>query len=346
MVRRRGTAEALFPGYADPVEIGAGSLATVYRATELATGRAVALKLLNVRDVSPAALDSFQRESKALGRLGGHPNIVTLFSSFTAPDGRPVLVLELCRGAVADAGRLPVPQVVSLGVKLAGALETAHRAGILHRDVKPQNILRTEFGEPALADFGVAMLQATSQTTAGLFDFTTLHVAPELLEGGRATPATDVYELASTLYQLLAGQSAFRAYDGESPAAIILRILRDPVQPLVGPDIPIRLSDEILAAMAKEQDRRTATALVFGEALQAIERAQGWPITPLPVAEPEVEPEAEPIPEPAVGRHSVPEPVSGLTCGCPAGHLVRSGLRFCPICGSAEITDGLPGGGR
>ena len=126
-----------------------------------------------------------------------------------------------------------------MGIKLAGALETAHRAEILHRDVKPQNILLTEFGEPALADFGVAMLQSSTQTTTGLFDFTTLHVAPELLEGGQATPATDVYELASTLYQLLAGQSAFRAFAGESPASIILRILRDPVQPLTRAEIPI-----------------------------------------------------------------------------------------------------------
>lgn len=92
---------------------------------------------------------------------------------------------------------------MSLGVKVAGALETAHRGGILHRDVKPQNILMTEFGEPALADFGLAMLQSSTQTTAGLFDFTTLHAALELLEGGGTCAATEVYKLASTLYQLI-----------------------------------------------------------------------------------------------------------------------------------------------
>jgi serine/threonine-protein kinase PknK len=221
VARRRRTSRSqepsheLFDGFTDVVEIGVGSLATVYRAREIDTNRYVALKLLNVRDASPRAVESFERESVALGALGSHPNIVTLYRTFRIPDGRPVLVLELCTGAVAE--RLhngvdsPVSSAVSIGIKVAGALETAHRAGILHRDVKPQNILVTEFGEPALADFGVAMLQSSTQTTVGLFDFTTLHAAPELLEGGGTSAATDVYELASSLYQLISGQSAFRA---------------------------------------------------------------------------------------------------------------------------------------
>ncbi|PZS35957.1 MAG: protein kinase, partial [Pseudonocardiales bacterium] len=225
--KMRAASTEVFPGFTDVFEIGTGSLATVYRAREIDTNRHVALKLLNVRDASPRALESFQRESIALGALSAHPNIVTLFRTFPVPDGRPVLVLELCSYAVSDrlrgGAQLPVPEAVSIAVKVAGALETAHRGQILHRDVKPQNILITEFGEPALADFGVAMLQSSTQTTAGLFDFTTLHAAPELLEGGATSAATDVYELASTLYQLIVGQSAFRSYDGESPASVILR---------------------------------------------------------------------------------------------------------------------------
>lgn len=349
-VRRRGRqgtdgTAALFPGFADAVEIGAGGLSTVYRASELSTGRLVALKLLNVREVSGPALDSFERESRALGALSAHPNIVTLYQSFRTPDGRPVLVLELCAGSVADRVRagepMPVAEVVSIGIKLCGALETAHRAGILHRDVKPQNVLVTEFGEPALADFGVALLQSSSGTSSGLFDFTTLHVAPELLEGNPATPATDVYELASSLYQLLAGQSAFRAFAGESPASIILRILRDEVQPLTRADIPVRLSDAVLAAMAKAQHDRPPSAAEFAAALSAVEDAQGWPRTTLPLPEPGV---PEPVlSEPAApeGHWSRPEPDTGLSCHCAAGHLVRVGLQFCPICGSASIRPGV-----
>lgn len=343
MAVRRRNRDELFPGYSDASEIGRGSLSTVYRATESDTGRLVALKLLNVRDAARPALESFQRESRALGALSSHPNIVTLFRSFTLTDGRPVLVLELCQGSVGDrAGTpMPVPEVVALGIKLAGALETAHRAGILHRDVKPQNILVTEFGEPALADFGVAMLQSATQTTTGLFDFTTLHVAPELLEGGPATPATDVYELASTLYQLLAGQSAFRAFAGESPASIILRILRDPVQPLTQAEIPVQLSDLVLAAMAKLQTERPPSALEFAQSLMAIEQDQGWPATTLPVRTVSESPSASaPPPQLAVGW-SEPQVVAGLNCHCAQGHLVRGGLQFCPICGSAEIRPGV-----
>ena len=291
MARRSKDAQNdFFPGLADVVQIGMGSLATVYRAREIGTNRMVALKLLNVRDASPRALESFERESVALGAVSSHPNIVTLFRSFRAADGRPVLVLELCRGTVADQlqiGRgLPVRDVVALGIKIAAALESAHRADILHRDVKPQNMLITEYGEPALADFGVAMLQASTQTTAGLFDFTTLHAAPELLEGGATSAATDVYELASSLYQLITGKSAFRAYEGESPASVILRILRDPVQPLISAQVPSQLSELLVAAMSKDKASRPPTAAQFASQLMAVESAQQWRPTPFLIREP------------------------------------------------------------
>jgi hypothetical protein len=175
--------------------------------------------------------------------------------------------------------RLRVRDAVSIGIKISGALETAHRAGILHRDVKPQNILLTGFGEPALSDFGVAMLQSSTQTTAGLFDFTTLHAAPELLEGGAISAATDVYELASTLYQLIAGESAFRAFEGESPASVILRILRDPVRPVIAEGVPIALSDLLIRGMSKEKEDRPQSAAEFARELAYIERERGWPAT-------------------------------------------------------------------
>ena len=273
---------AVFSGFTDVKEIGGGGFATVYSARETDTGRPVALKLLNIRDAPPHALESFRRETLALGSLSAHPNIVTLYRTMSSTDGRPVLVMELCKESVYQRAKTappPMQQSVSLAIKIAGALETAHSAGMLHRDVKPQNILLTHYDEPALADFGVARLQSSSEATAGVFGFTTIHAAPEMLEGAVATAATDVYELASTLYQLLEGRAAFRTFDGEAPASVILRILRDPVPPLSATDAPIALSDLLVSAMAKSPEERPSSAADFAEALNDIERAQGWPLT-------------------------------------------------------------------
>ena len=326
--RRQKPAEnGFFPGFADVTEIGTGRLATVYRAREVETNRMVAVKLLNIRDVSPRALESFERESFALGAVSSHPNIVTLFRSFRADDGRPVLVLELCTGAISDRLRpgsgLPVAEVVRVGIKIAGALETAHRAEILHRDVKPQNILITEYGEPALADFGVARLRSSVQTTAGLFDLTTLHVAPELLEGGETSAATDVYGLASSLYQLIAGQPAFPAREGEPPASVALRIRHDPVPPLPADLAPNQLSGLLVAAMAKDKDARPPTAAAFAGELARIQSAQPWRPTPFPIRdggppptpvrrdEPTVRvPIPVPSPPPAASQYPIPPAVA------------------------------------
>ncbi len=119
------------------------------------------------------------------------------------------------------------------------------------------------------------MLQSSTQTTAGLFDFTTLHAAPELLEGGETSAATDVYELASSLYQLIAGKSAFRAYDGESPASGILRSRRDPGQPRGNANVPTQLSDLLLSALHKDKAHRQPTAAEFAAELTTIEVEQG-----------------------------------------------------------------------
>ena len=187
--RAKPDASDSFPGYAEVTEIGSGAFASVYRAIELATQRPVALKVLKVSARHPHVMEAFDREVKALGALSSHPNIVTLYRSLTTPDGRPVLVLELCRESVAARvrreGPIPPEEAVAIGIKIAGALETAHRGGLLHRDMKPQNILITEYHEPALADFGVAALQASAQSVEGVFGFTTLHAPPEVLEGHR-----------------------------------------------------------------------------------------------------------------------------------------------------------------
>ena len=281
--KARDTAGSILPGYADLREIGGGAFATVFKAVEVETGRPVALKILKVDTIHAQLLETFTHEIQALAAVSDHPNIVTLYRPSNTIDGRPVLVLELCRESLAQQlrtrGPIDAPDVTRIGIKIAGALETAHRNGFLHRDMKPQNILVTQFGEPALADFGVAALQASAQLTAGVFGFTTLHAAPEMLEGQHLSPATDIYGLASTMYQLLTGRAPFASYDNEAPASVILRILRDPVRPLRDENVPLELADLLEGALSKEPDGRPRSALAFAQMLQRIETAQGWPET-------------------------------------------------------------------
>ena len=147
--------------------------------------------------------------------------------------------------------------------------------------MKPQNILVSQFGEPVLADFGVAALQAAAQSTEGVFGFTTLHAPPEALEGQPLHPAADIYGLASSMYQLLLGHGPFAAYEGEAPASVILRILRDPVPrpPLTA--APIALADLMENALAKDPDKRPQSAGDFAESLRTIEALAG--LAPNPV---------------------------------------------------------------
>jgi serine/threonine protein kinase len=286
MVRRRDrhNPSSAFPGYEDVAEIGSGAFATVYRAVETDTSRPVALKALKVEMLPTYVIEAFDQEIRALGVVSDHPNIVTMYRPLSTPDRRAVLVLELCQESYAQqvrrSGPLSAQQAVAVGIKIAGALETAHRAGFLHRDLKPQNILVTQFDEPALADFGVAALRASAQATEGVFGFTTLHASPEILEGRELSPATDVYGLGSTLYQLLTGRAPFAAFDGEAPASVILRILSQPVAPLRDRDVPLGLSDVLEASLAKSAADRPASAAVLAESLRRVEAECGWAPTP------------------------------------------------------------------
>jgi hypothetical protein len=306
-----------FPGYADVTEIATGTFATVYRATELGTGRRVALKVLRVADPSPHVAELFDKELGALALLSNHPHVTTLYRTFISPEGHRVLVLELCRGSLAQrvsqTGPMAPVQVVQVGVKIAGALGTAHRSGLLHRDMKPENILVSQFGEPVLGDFGVAALQAAAQAAEGILGFTTLHAPPEALEGLPLGPAADVYGLASSMYQLSLGHGPFAAYEGEAPASVILRILRDPAPRPPVAAVPIDLADLFERALAKDPGQRPQTADAFADELRQIEIGAGWPPTPYVVwgashdgaDEPEwMRPATIPLP-------SVPAPASG-----------------------------------
>ncbi|MGI5421432.1 protein kinase domain-containing protein [Actinomadura luteofluorescens] len=271
------------PGYRVLEQVGEGGFSVVYRAHQERLDRMVALKVLSISAVDDAAMRRFQRECKITGRLSGHPNIVTVLDTGTTRSGRPYIVMEYFEhGALTDRlrreGPLPLAEVLRIGVKMAGALAATHETDVLHRDVKPQNVLLSRYGEPALADFGIARLVDSFDATHTQA-FTPHHAAPEVLEGRPPGIGSDLYSLGSTLYQLLAGRPAFKGPPREGIAPLMLRILNDPPPPFPRPDVPRQVTDLIVRSMAKTPDERFASAVEFAQALQRLQSELGLPVT-------------------------------------------------------------------
>src|SRR5947209_8542173 len=259
-------------GFDDAAVIGQGGSATVYRARQLLFNRVVAIKVLTGPQVDEHAAKRFERERAAIGALGSHPNIVTVHDSGFTDNGEPYLVMEYLPGSLADRvaarGPLPWPEALTMGVKLSGALETAHRLGVLHRDVKPENILLSEFGDPKLTDFGIAWVFGGHETASRQIELSVLHAAPEIVNGDSATERSDVYSLASSLYAVLAGHPAFEAAADEPLVRFLMRVATEPVPKLPPTKAPERLCALLEGAMAKDPEDRPASACELGETLQ------------------------------------------------------------------------------
>jgi hypothetical protein len=262
-------------GLTDAEEIGRGGFGIVYRARQTAVGRSVAVKMLSAVSLSDDTRRRFERESQAMAAVSDHPNIVTLHDSGFSGTGRPYLVMELVPGgAMADLLPVPWARAVEVGVKVAGALETAHRAGIFHRDVKPENILLSSYGEPKLTDFGIAKVAGSSETPSANITASLLHAAPETLSGARPTASTDVYSLASTLYTLVAGRAPFAAeHDEETLAPLLTRISTAPVPDLRPAGVPDAVCVVLERALAKRPAERPATPAEFGNLLREAQRS-------------------------------------------------------------------------
>ncbi|MDI9979420.1 protein kinase [Rhodococcus sp. IEGM 1307] len=279
-------AELEAAGFDDPQEIGRGGFGIVFRCTQHALDRAVAVK------VSTAVLDEenrerFLREQRAMGRLTGHPNIVTALQVGATDSGRPFIVMQYYPGDSIDAwvrrhGPLPLEEALRLGVKLAGALETAHRLQIMHRDVKPANILITDYGEPALTDFGIAHISGGFVTATGVVTGSPAYTAPEVLAGQPPSPAADVYGLGATLFAVITGHAAFERRSGEQVFAQFLRITTDPAPDLRVHGIPDDVSAVVQRSMSGEpEDRPTAAEL--GEELRNAQLRHGFAVEEMAV---------------------------------------------------------------
>jgi YVTN family beta-propeller protein len=260
------------PGYRDLHVIGRGGFAEVFAAVQPAFGdRLVAVKVLMVDALEEGTQQRFERECHAAGRISWHPNVVNVYDSGITEDGRPYLVMEhMSRGSLADLvaqGAVSWHEATALAVPLAGALEAAHRAGTLHRDVKPQNVMLGHLDEPKLSDFGIARVEGSTASSSRTMRATLAHAPPEALDG-KSSVAGDVYSLASTTYELVAGKPAFVEPDDETITPIIARLAGAPVPDLRPLGIPDQVASVLEQAMAKDPAERPPTAQAFGEALQ------------------------------------------------------------------------------
>ena len=273
-------AELAAVGFSEPKEIGRGGFGVVYRCTQKSLDRIVAVKVLTA-ELDAENRGRFIREQRAMGRLSGHPNIVNVLEIGATASGRPFIVMQYHPHGTLDSmirkhGLLDPHATMRIGIKMAGALETAHRADILHRDVKPANILFTEYGEPELTDFGIARMAGGFQSRAGLIAGTPAFTAPEVLSGAEPTVASDLYGLGATLFCALTGHAVFERQSGESMIAQFVRLSSELVPDLQELDIPEALSRAVEQAMARDPADRPASAGEFGAELAEIGRRIGF----------------------------------------------------------------------
>jgi serine/threonine protein kinase len=274
------------PGFTYVEPLGTGGFADVFVYEQQMPRRKVAVKVLLADRISSSAAQEFTDEANVMAMLSTHPAIVTIYHAGVAADGRPYLVMEYCPrpNLQVRARREPfsVAEALRVGIQVAGAVETAHRAGVLHRDIKPANILVTEYNRPALTDFGIA------SKTGAVTEATGMSIPwspPEFFaDPPQSGPRSDVFALGATLYTLLAGRSPFeRPGERNSGADLIERIERAPLQPLARPDSPASLQRAIERAMSKNPDARYPSAVAFARALQKVQIELTHSVTPIDI---------------------------------------------------------------
>ncbi len=246
--------------------VGEGGMALVYRATDRRLNRDVAVKMLRPQYAGdPDFVARFEQEARAAAALS-HPYIAAVYD--TGQDGEThYIVMELLRPftlkdliARSDQGRLRADEVVRYAVQVAAALGQAHAKGVVHRDIKPQNILFTDDGNVKVTDFGIARaLAATSGTATGTILGSPHYLSPEQASGAAATPASDLYSLGVVMFEMLTGRPPFT---GETPVAIAVQHLRDtpPAVTELAPDVPPGLAAVVERAMRRNPAERYGTA--------------------------------------------------------------------------------------
>ena len=283
MARRLPSSPPILPGFSHIHVLGSGGFADVFLYEQNMPRRQVAVKVMLSEVVNDQIRQMFQAEANLMAQLSSHPSILTVYQAGVSSDGRPYLVMELCSSSLSQryrTERLPVAEVLKIAVKIGSALDTAHRAGVLHRDVKPSNILTTAYGNPVLSDFGIA----STIGEAGSFDAVGMSIpwsAPEVLMDETAGNIhSEVWAYAATVYSLLAGRSPFEV-PGESNKStdLISRINRAKPRSIGRNDVPMALERALIRGMSRKPEARQGSVIELVHELQAIEPELGLPQT-------------------------------------------------------------------
>lgn len=284
--------------------LGRGGFSTVYLYQQALPDRLVAIKVLSSESLSDQLRRQFTAEANLMARVSTHPSIGTVYAAGVDADGQPYLVMEYCPGGSLGARFRHEPLssevVLDIGIRMAAALETAHRAGIVHRDVKPANILVNDYGAALLTDFGISAIldefpEATRMREKAYATSTPVEMTPESLgmsipwsapetfdDSPRVDERSDIFSLAATLFTLLAGRSPFeRPEGGNRGAQLMARIQAGSVTPLSPDAAPEPLRDALMIGLAHDSAERFQSALAFATRLQQIQQELGLAVTPI-----------------------------------------------------------------
>jgi serine/threonine protein kinase len=270
----------VLPGYTHVRPLGSGGFADVFLYEQSMPRRRVAVKVLLPGVADNDARAMFLSETTLMAQLSDHPDVLTVYEAAIASDGRPYLVMEYCPDSYGRRfrdERLPVSEVLQVAIAIGSVLETAHRDGVLHRDVKPANILTTTYGRPVLADFGIAATLARSEGQEAL-GLSIPWSAPEVIRGStQGTVRTEIWAFGATIYGLLAGRSPFEMPDRDnSRDAVQQRITgRQRVSPIDRADVPASLQRLLAECLSKNPSARPESMLAVLRSLQAVEAELG-----------------------------------------------------------------------
>lgn len=287
--RRQHGAPPDIPGFTYLSLLGSGGFADVFLYEQDRPRRKVAIKVLAGDLFSESARRRFEAEANLMAELSSHPNIVTIYQAEVSAEGTSYLVMEYCSKPSLDAryrrSRLSVDEVLSIGVQVSSAVESAHRARITHRDIKPANILVTDYDRPALTDFGISgTMDSEPDEDAGM----SIPWSPPESFTARNTDGVkvDIWALGATLYTLLAGRSPFVLPGADnSQRALISRIATANLPAISRRDVPQSLELVLATAMSKSAASRYSSAEEFARALRRVQGELGLSLTPFLVRE-------------------------------------------------------------